>query len=122
MIYQDISTAMMSVDNSLSFAVLLFLWSNMISLFLFTYDFMMLSHNFLSSVVRATFRHLERINSVIDAFYRQVKLPTDRIISKLLGGHGDSDSLRYVPISNNRQRQDWTVESMPGESFHKGAA
>ncbi|GIX98781.1 hypothetical protein CEXT_311111 [Caerostris extrusa] len=56
-------------------------------------------------VVRATFRHLERINIVIDAFYRQVKLPTDRIISKLLYRHGDSDSLRYVSFSNNRQHE-----------------
>ncbi|GIY71506.1 hypothetical protein CDAR_604861, partial [Caerostris darwini] len=42
----------------------------------------------------------------------------------LLGRHGNSDSLRYVPISNNRQHEGWTVESMPGESkftIHKSA-
>ncbi|GIY58992.1 hypothetical protein CEXT_678501 [Caerostris extrusa] len=64
----------------------------------------------------------KEINSVVDTFYRQVKLPTDRIISKLLGRHGDSDSLRYVSFSNNRQHESWTVESMPGKSFHEGAA
>ncbi|GIY58816.1 hypothetical protein CDAR_227591 [Caerostris darwini] len=76
-----------------------------------------------SSVISAAaFRHLETSDVVIDAFYRQVNLPTERILPKLLGRHGASDSLRYVSFSNNRQHEGWTVESMPGKSFHKGAA
>ncbi|GIY87575.1 hypothetical protein CEXT_298251 [Caerostris extrusa] len=36
----------------------------------------------LFAVIRATFRHLEKIDRVVGAFYRRVKLPADRIISK----------------------------------------
>ncbi|GIX99518.1 hypothetical protein CDAR_104481 [Caerostris darwini] len=55
-------------------------------------------------------------------FYRQANLPTDRIIPKLLGRHGTSNPLQSVPISDTRQHEGWTVESMPEKSFHKNAA